>query len=88
MFVEVAGEKLVEGGGAWGLFASLPHTNRVYNSETVKAVILAFCSIYASISLETFAPNLISLSRLSLQILGRTQTGVFPISCQSLTCEI
>ena len=30
--------------------------------------------------LETFVPNLVSLTRLSLQILGKTHTGVFPIS--------
>ena len=31
-------------------------------------------------SIETFASNLLSLTRPSLQMLGETQTGVFPIS--------
>ena len=49
------------------------------NSETVKAVTCHF-AIFSNISLETFMPNLVSLTRPSLQILGITQTGVFPIS--------
>ena len=49
------------------------------NSETVKAVTLAFCT-FSNFLLETFAPNLVSLTCPSLQILRRTQTGVFPIS--------
>ena len=32
-------------------------------------------------------PNLVSITRPSLQILGKTQTGVFPISGQSLIKE-
>ena len=31
------------------------------------------------ISLETSVPNLVSLTRPSLQVLGKTQTAVFPI---------
>ena len=30
--------------------------------------------------LETLAPNLVTLTRLSFQIFGKTQTGIFPIS--------
>ena len=48
------------------------------NSETVIAVTLAFCNIQL-ISLETFVPNLVSVTYSSLHILGITQTGVFPI---------
>ena len=49
------------------------------NSETVKAITLAFATSI-NVSLETFMPSLVSLTRPSLQILGKTQTGVFPIS--------
>ena len=35
---------------------------------------------FSNILLETFLPNLVSLTRPSLQILRKTQTGVFPIS--------
>ena len=35
---------------------------------------------FSNISLETSVPNLVSLTHPSLQILGKTQTGVFPIS--------
>ena len=47
------------------------------NSEKIKAVNLVFCSI--NFLLETFMPNLVSLTCPSLQILDRTQTKVFPI---------
>ena len=47
------------------------------NSKTVKAVTLAFCS---EILLETFVPNLVSLTCPNLWILSKAQTGVFPIS--------
>ena len=39
---------------------------------------------FSNISLETFVPSLASLTCSSLQILGKTQTGVFPISGQTL----
>ena len=39
---------------------------------------------FSNISLETFVPSLTSLTCSSLQILGKTQTGVFPISGQTL----
>ena len=35
---------------------------------------------FSNILLETFLPNLVFLIHPSLQILGQTQTGVFPIS--------
>ena len=35
---------------------------------------------FSNILLETFVPNLVSISHSSLQILGKNQTGVFPIS--------
>ena len=35
---------------------------------------------FNNILLETFVPNLLSLTFPSLQILGKTQAGVFPIS--------
>ena len=35
---------------------------------------------FSNILLETFVPNLVSIILPSLQILGKTQTGVFPIS--------
>ena len=46
------------------------------NPETVKAVTLAF----GNIVIETFVPNLVSPTPSSLQILGKTQTRLFPIS--------
>ena len=46
------------------------------NSETIKTVTLAFCSI----SLEIPVPNLVSITRPSFQTLGKTQARVFPIS--------
>ena len=49
------------------------------NSETVKSGTLAFCSIQDFLS-ETFIPTLVSLICPNLQILGKTQMGVFPIS--------
>ena len=36
--------------------------------------------LFGIISSEIFVPNLVSLTRLSLQIFGKTQIGVFPIS--------
>ena len=45
------------------------------NSEIVKAAPLPLCSIYNFLS-ETFEPNLASLNRPSLQIFGKTQTGI------------
>ena len=57
------------GGGSFSLVLVFPN-----NSETVKAVTLTFCSI---LLLETFVLNLVSLTCPSL---GKTQTGVFPIS--------
>ena len=42
-------------------------------------VTLAFAA-FSNISLERFAPTLVSLTRPSLQILGKTQTELFPIS--------
>ena len=42
------------------------------NSETVKA--------FSNIFLEIFVPNFVSLICYSLQVLGKTQTEVFPIS--------
>ena len=52
-------------------------------SETVKAVTWHFAA-FSNILLETFVPNLIFLTSPNLQILGKTQMGVFPISGQSL----
>ena len=49
------------------------------NSETVKAVNLVFEALH-KFSLETFMPNLVSLTCPSLQILDKTQTGIFLIS--------
>ena len=43
------------------------------NSETVKTVTWVFCKIL----IEAFVPNLTPLTRPSLQVLGKTQTGVF-----------
>ena len=58
----------------------IPHCwSSLNNSETVKALTLAFWSI-SRISLETFVSNLVSLTYPSLQIFGQTQTEVFPIS--------
>ena len=50
------------------------------NSEMVKAVTLHFAA-FIYISLETFVPNP------SLQILGKTQSVVFPVSGKSLIKE-
>ena len=50
------------------------------NSKTVKAVTLENFAACSKISLETSMPNLVSLTCPSLQILGKTQTGVSPIS--------
>ena len=35
---------------------------------------------YSMALLETLAPNLVTLTRLSFEIFGQTQTGIFPIS--------
>ena len=35
---------------------------------------------FSNVSLETWVPKLASLTRLSLPILGKTETGAFPIS--------
>ena len=48
------------------------------NSETVQGVTLANAA-FSNILLETFMPNLVFLICPSVQILGKTQTGVFPI---------
>ena len=46
------------------------------NSETVKAVTLAWhFSVFSNFLLEAFVQNLVSLSRPSLQILVKPQTG-------------
>ena len=47
-----------------------------YKSEKVKAGIWDFVA-FSNISSETFVPSLVSLTRPSLQILGKTQTGIF-----------
>ena len=60
------------GGGRVGWVIFPPYWFFLNNSETVKAVILAFYSIL----LETFVPNFVFITHLSLQILGKTQTGV------------
>ena len=46
------------------------------NPKTIKAVPWHF----AAFSIISFVPNLVSLTRPSLQILGKIQTWVFPIS--------
>ena len=61
-------------------FTPPPSWFSLNNSKTVKAVILEFCSIQCNILSETFMPNFVSITRPSLQILGKTQTLVFPIS--------
>ena len=63
-------------------------TPPVNNLKTVKAVSLGFC--IGNFSLETFVPNFVSLTRPSLQILDKIQTGefvYFQISGQSLIKE-
>ena len=49
------------------------------NSKAVKGVTLLFAA-FSNILLETSVPNLVSLTHPSLQILGKSQTGVFPTS--------
>ena len=44
------------------------------SSKMIKAVTLGFCSIH-NILLETFVPNLVSLTRPSLQILSKNSDG-------------
>ena len=48
-------------------------------SEMVKALTVPFVA-FSNILLEMFVPDLVFLTRPSLQILGKTQTWVFPIS--------
>ena len=55
-----------------GLFYSPPSWFSLNNSRTVKALTLEFCSIQY--------PSIRDITCPSLQILGKTQTGVFPIS--------
>ena len=55
------------------------------NSKTVKAVTpgngkAVTVTAFSNILLETFVPNLVSITCPMLQILGKPQTGVFPIS--------
>ena len=49
------------------------------NSEMIKVVNLAFFNI-RNFLFETFMPNLVTLTCPSLQIMDKTQTGVFSIS--------
>ena len=64
-------------GGGWVILPPPPPF--LVNSETVKAATLAL-SVFSKILLEMFVQNLVFFTRPSLQILGKTQTGVFPIS--------
>ena len=51
------------------------------NSLTLICVCVCLCvCVSLNILLETFVPNLVSPTCHSLLILGKTQTGVFPIS--------
>ena len=81
---------LIRVGGWRVILPPLPHSCwfSLNNLETVKAVTLAF-AVFSSILLETFIPNLVSLTSSSLQILGKTQTGYFRfrISGQSFIKE-
>ena len=59
------------------------------NSKMVKAVPWYFAA-FSNISLETFVPNLVSITRPSPQVSGKTQTGVFLIKenrCNSRTSD-
>ena len=58
--------------GGRGYFYHLLVLFSLNNSETVKAVTLAFCSIQYFL-LKTFALNVVSLTHPSLQTLGKTQ---------------
>ena len=49
------------------------------NSEKVKAVPWHF-AVFSNILLEMFDPTLVFMTGSSLQIFGKTQEGVFPIS--------
>ena len=63
-------------------------TPPVNNLKTVKGVSLVFC--IGNFSLETFVPKIVSLTRPSLHILDKIQTGefvYFQISGQSLIKE-
>ena len=56
------------------------------NSKTIKAITLNFAA-FSNILLKTFVPYLVSITRSSLQILGKTQTGVLPISGFLANCH-
>ena len=59
------------------------------NSKTVKTVTLEFAA-FSNILSETLVPNLVSIARPSLQILGKTQKGIisdFRMFGQSLIKE-
>ena len=45
--------------------------------------VMVVVAVFSHILLQTFLPNLVSLTRSRFQILGQTQVGVFPISSQS-----
>ena len=74
----------------WGdNFTPPPCWFSLNNSETVKAVTLAFCSIQY-IALETFVPNLVSITRPQSADIGQNSEGGisdFWISGQSLINE-
>ena len=61
------------------IFTSTPLWFSFNNSETVKAVHLAFEALNYFL-LEKFLSNMVSLTCPSLQILSNAQTGLFPIS--------
>ena len=66
--------------GGWGVILPPPPSWFSFNnSETVKAVTLAF-EAFSNILLEMFVPNVVFLTCPSLQVLGKIQTGVFLIS--------
>ena len=58
---------------------TVPYGFSLNNSETVKAVKWHFAT-FSNVSLEIFISNLLFLTCPSLQILGKTQTEVSPIS--------
>ena len=72
--------------GVCGGYFLLPCWFSLNNLEMVKAAALAF-AVFSNILLETFVPNLVFLTRPSLQILGKNSDGGicdFQISGQSL----
>ena len=71
------------GGGGGGGVILPPSWISFNNSKTVKAGTLEFCSIQLNSVRDIHAKFGIS----SLQILGKTQTGVFPISGNSRTSD-